>query len=160
MSYIEQLKENWYERPLSEKRILSVVAVLVVMSMFYLLVFDPIVTWREKEQKKLSANNRVYSQVVRLVERFEKQQSSETNANDGLAALIDKSLQDNGLAMRGFQPGRNNDARLRLSDVAYEPLVQWLYDLEYQHKISIEELSISQTKAPGLLIANIRVKKY
>jgi general secretion pathway protein M len=154
------LKENWYERPLSEKRILSAVAVLVVLSMFYLLIFDPIVTWREKEQKKLSANSRVYSQVVRLVERFEAQQSSGNNKDEGLATLIDKSLQENGLAMRGFQPGRNNDARLRLSDVAYEPLVQWLYDIEYQHHVSIEELSVTQTKTPGLLIANIRVKKH
>lgn len=159
MLLIENIKENWHERPLSEKRILGVIAVVVIISLFYLLVFDPIVSWRAQEQKRFSANQRVYSQVARLVDRFEKQQASPENEKDGLASIIDTSLQENGLAMRGFQPGKNNDARLRLNDVAYEPLAQWLYDLEYRYNIAIEELSISQAKTQGLLVASIRVRQ-
>ncbi len=159
MSALDSLKENWQERPLSEKRILSLLAAIVVVSMFYLLVFDPLVSWREQEKKRLRANQNVYAQVSRLVNRFEQQQAAPEEQSDGLAGIIDKSLQENGLSMRGFQPGKNNDARLRLSDVPYQSLTQWLYDLEYRYNIAVEELSIAQTKQQGLLIASVRVRK-
>ncbi|MFT6101904.1 MAG: general secretion pathway protein M, partial [Candidatus Endobugula sp.] len=97
----------------------------------------------------------------RLVNRYQQQQqSSDDKEIKGLAGVIDKSLQANGLTMRGFQPGQKNDARLRLSNVAYTDLAQWLYDVEYQYNMIIEELSISQAKTPGLLMANIRVRKH
>ena len=159
MSIIENLKENWEERPLSEKRILAILGVLVVISVFYLLVVDTLVTWQAQEERKLLSNEKIYTQVTHLAHRFEQQKTASDTNSEGLATVIDKSLQENGLTMRGFQPGKNNDARLRLSDVAYEALVQWLYDVEYKHNITIEELSISQAKTAGLLIANIRVRQ-
>jgi type II secretory pathway component PulM len=156
---ITELQENWHERPSGEKRTLMILGASVVCVLFYLLIFDPMVTWRDQEHKKLSAKNRTHAQVVRLVDRFQQQQSSSDKKIEGLASVIDKSLQANGLAMRGFQPGQKNDARLRLSNVAYTDLVQWLYDVEYKYNMIVDELSISQAKTPGLLMANIRVRK-
>lgn len=159
MSIIESVKENWEERPLSEKRILAILGIFVVICLFYLLVVDTLVSWRAQEERQLLANQKIYTQVTRLAHRFEQQKAAPNANSEGLATVIDKSLQKNGLTMRGFQPGKNNDARLRLSDVAYEALVQWLYDVEYKHNITIEELSISQAKTAGLLMANIRVRQ-
>jgi len=161
MSIMTALQDNWHERPLGEKRILLLLGTSIVCVLFYLLVFDPIVTWREQEHKKLSAKNRIHLQVERLVNRYQQQQkSSDDKETKGLAGVIDKSLQANGLTMQGFQPGQKNDARLRLSNVAYTDLAQWLYDVEYQYNMIIEEFSISQAKTPGLLMANIRVRKH
>jgi general secretion pathway protein M len=159
MSIIESIKDNWTERPLSEKIILLVVGVFTIVCLFYLLVVDSLVSWREHEAKKLVANQKIYAQVSRLVTRFEQQNNTENNVSSGLATIIDESLQANGLAMRGFQPGKNNDARLRLSDVSYDALMQWLYDIEYKHHMTIEEISIAQTKTAGVLTANVRVRQ-
>ena len=159
MSIIENIKDNWTERPLSEKRILLVVGVFTIVCLFYLLVVDSLVSWREHEAKKLVANQKIYAQVSRLVSRFEQQNNTENNVSSGLATIIDESLQANALAMRGFQPGKNNDARLRLSDVSYDALMQWLYDIEYKHHMTIEEISIAQTKTAGVLTANVRVRQ-
>lgn len=158
-SQIDSLKENWNGRSVLEKRILLLVAGLVICSLFYLLIFDPLVAWREQEKKEMLANNRVYTQVIRLVERFQEQQPSGEVNSDGLAGVIDKSLQENNLSMRGFQPGSKNDARLRLSNVTYDALVQWLYDVEYKHRLIIDELSVSQAKESGQLMVNVRVRK-
>ncbi len=155
----EHIVEDWNERPKSEKNIIIVVSGLMILTLLYLFVAEPLINWREKEQRSLVANTKVLSQVEGLVQRFENQKAAGAQAQKGLAQVIDQSLQANGLAMRGFQPGKNNDARLRLTNVKYEPLVQWLYDIEYQHKLVIEELSVSETKTQGLLLANIRVRQ-
>ncbi len=157
MTILDSLKENWNERPSSEKNILIVVGVFFICSLFYLLVYDPLVTLRDQQKSKLSAQERQYSQVVRLVDRYQQQQSTPKALSEGLAGLIDKSLQDNGLAMQGFQPGQNNDARLRLTNIRYESLIQWLYDIEYEYKMTIEELSLTQVEKTGLLTANVRL---
>lgn len=156
---MEKLIDNWKERPPSERMILAALAVMMVCTLLYLLVFDPLISWREREQSRLKGNERKLVQVEGLVKRFEQQPAEGEQSAEGLASLIDASLRKNSLTMRGIQPGKNNDARLRLSNVPYESLTQWLYDLEYNHQISIEELNISQAKSQGLLMVNIRVKK-
>ena len=156
---MESFIENWQQRSSSEKVTLAGVAALVVLGLFYLFVFDPIVSWQQQEKKRLVVNERVLGEVTALAKRFDTQANVGTENDTGLASMIDSSLQKNNLTMRGFQPGKKNDARLRLSNVAYDSLTQWLYDLEYQHNIAIEELSVTQAKTPGLLMVSVRVRK-
>ena len=154
------LLDNWQQRPVKEQLIIAVVGVMLICTLLYLLVFDPIVNWRAQEVKRLAANERLSTQVNSLVERYQARQSSGgASRSEGLAVLVDKSLREHNLSMQGFQPGKKNDARLRLSNVAYQPLTQWLYDLEYRYGVSVEELTISQAKSPGLLMASVRLKQ-
>jgi general secretion pathway protein M len=125
----------------------------------YFLIVEPVEAYKEKQHRLLTIESNKYSRVVPLVKRIQARSSDSERLSGGLAKLIDTSLQESGLAMRGFQPGKNNDARLRLSDVPYESLMQWLYDLEYQHNVVIEEMSVSPSKETNLLLVNIRVKK-
>ncbi len=159
MSILVSLKNSWDERSDSDKKVLSLVAVLIACSLFYLLVYEPLVKWREYESKRLTKNDKVYSQVERLVSRLQSQKTTTSKHTRDLSAIVDASLQKNSIAMRGFQPGKNNTARLRLANVSYESLVQWLYDVEYVHNLIIEELSIAKTKADNLLMVNIRLRK-
>jgi general secretion pathway protein M len=160
-SQLHRIKGDWQERPESERRVLTIVGVLMLVCAVYFLIVEPVEAYKEKQQRLLAAENNKYSRVVPLVERI-KARSSDSDSGQlsgGLAKLIDNSLQENGLTMRGFQPGKNNDARLRLSDVPYESLVQWLYDLEYKHNVVVEEMSVSPSKETTLLLVNIRIKK-
>lgn len=158
MSFIHHIRENWHERSDSEKYTLMLVVGLTLVSLLYLLVVDPLIVSREQQKRNVAGNHQKYTQVMTLVERFQ-QQSSVSTSSEGLASVVDKSLRKNGLVMRGFQPESDNRARLQLTNVAYEPLAQWLHDLENTHHIIIEELSISRTKTAGLLMVNIRVRK-
>jgi len=156
----EGLLDSWQQRPAKEQMILSALGVLIVCALLYLFVFEPIVSWRAQEAKKLMANERLATQVNSLVDRYQARKSSgKAGVSEGLAVLVDKSLREYDLSMQGFQPGKKNDARLRLSNVAYQPLTQWLYDLEYRYGISIEELTVSQAKEPGLLMASVRLRQ-
>jgi len=158
-SQINRIKDDWQERSASEKKIITVVGVLMLIFAVYFLLVEPIEAYKEKQYRLLSAENNRYSRVIPLVERIQSRSSNSGQLSEGLAKLIDDSLQKNSLTMRGFQPGKNNDVRLRLSDVPYESLVQWLHDLEYEHNVVIEEMSVSPSKETNLLLVNIRVKK-
>jgi len=156
---MERIVENWQQRSPSEKIVLAVVGILMICSLFYLLVFEPITQLREKENNQWVKNEKTLSQVSRLAARYQGQASPNKQAYAGLASVVNQSLQKNNLKMQGFQPGKRGDARLRLSNVPYDSLVKWLYDLEYKHSISVEELTISQAKTEGSLMVSVRVVK-
>ena len=156
---LHRIKEDWQERSEPERRVLTIVGVLMLLCAVYFLMVEPVEVYKEKQQRLLTIEKNKYSRVVPLVERIQTRSSESGSVSEGLARLVDNSLQKNGLTMRGFQPGKNNDTRLRLSDVPYESLVQWLYDLEYKHNVVIEEMSVSPSKETNLLLVNIRVKK-
>lgn len=158
-SQLENIKENWQGRPASEQNILTVVGVMMVCTLFYFFIVEPIEMWADKQERLLKSTMGEYSQVVKLVDRIQSQRAVDGGVSDGLARLMDESLRKNGLTMSGFQPGKNNDARLRLSDAPYQSLMQWLYDVEYEKGITIDELSISPTKSVGVLLVNARVRK-
>ena len=156
---MNSLIENWQQRDHSEKIILIIVGVFLLLSLLYLLIFKPIAEWRIQLNKQQSANEKTLLEVNRLVSRYQQRLSSDESSVTGLASIIDDSLQKNNLTMRGFQPGKNDDARLRLSNVPYESLMQWLYAMEYEEKLTVEELTMSQAKTPGLLMVSVTISQ-
>jgi type II secretory pathway component PulM len=151
--------DDWRERSPSEQWVLASVMVMVICFLLYQLVYDPLISWRDREQRLLMGHERELVQVKGLVKRFQQQSGKPSQGAERLTSLVDTSLRKHQLTMRGIQPGKHGDVRLRLSQVSYEPLTKWLYDLEYNNQVSIEELNVSQAKTQGLLMVNIRVKK-
>lgn len=145
-----------------EQVMVCICAVVVTLGMFFFLAVNPLLDWHEQEKKRLQRSAADLIEARQLASRIKaKQRSGNTNkkSNQNLAVLIDSSLQKNELSMRGFQPGNKNDARLRLENAAYSSLVQLLYDLEYEHGVSVLDLSLSPAKTSGHLMVSMRVTK-
>lgn len=91
------------------------------------------------------------SAIAQVEAPGERQPGAATN----LPALVDRTLRSNQLAMTGFQPGRDGDVRLRLEGAAFEDLLQWLYEMEFQHQVRIAELSILPARETGRVSAQV-----
>jgi general secretion pathway protein M len=153
---------NWWEgyEP-REQIIIAIVGSALALFLLFMLVIDPVLSWHDRELKKLEQSKELVVEVKELAARVKAKKRSGGNkrANKGLSVLIDSSLRENELVMRGFQPGANKDARLRLENAAYPSLAQWLYDLEYRHNVTVLDLSLTPAKASGRLMVNIRVSQ-
>lgn len=157
----ENVKDNWQERSASEQRIITIVGALAAICIGYFFIVEPVMDYRDKQHRLLSQKTNIYAQAVPLANRIKSRTSVAADGEEagGLATIMDDSLQQYNLSMRGFQPGRNGDARLRLRDVDYQSTIRWLYDIEYNRNIIIDELSISASQDTNLLLVNVRVKK-
>jgi len=153
--------DKWHSFAPREQMMLMLLGVATAIMIVVMLVIVPLQNWRASEQQRVdsSANelNRVRELVAQIKEK-EKPQARNTN-QESLAVLIDNSLRKNELVMRGFQPGSNQDARLRLENAAYPDLAQWLYDLEFEHGVNIQELSLTPARVSGRLMVNLRVSR-
>ena len=156
---MDKLIQWWDNHDTREQMILGASGVALVLFLFYAFAVQPVIDWRATEEDRLSRALAESAEVKQLVARIKsvKETGGVVKANESLAQLINNSLTQNQLVMRGFQPGSKNDARLRLENVAYSSLTQWLYELEYQHGINIEDLSLTPSKFPGRLMVSVRV---
>ncbi len=158
---MDRLLAWWENHEPREQMILAVVGVVLAIFLFFFLAIDPVMSWHEKEKIRLERSLADVAEVKQLAARVQAKKKSSNNqrSKQSLAVLIDSSLRENELVMRGFQPGSKQDARLRLENAAYSSLAQWLYDLEYKHGVSIEDLSLTPAKLSGRLMVSVRVSQ-
>jgi len=158
---MEQLMEYWQQRDRREQVILAIGGVFVALVLVWMLLFKPVMQWRSQQQSIVDGQARTLAQVQTLAAemKLQQQNSNNTKGDGSLAQIVDSSLRDNSLRMKGFQPGRNGEARLRLENATYEPLMQWLYDLEYRHGVHVLEMSLARTQIVGVVTVNLRLRK-
>jgi len=135
----------------------------IVVCLLYLLLLVPLQEHLRLAQGQTQALQITLVQVQRLSSELKQLQHQPTvpvpAPTINLAELVDRSLRSHGLAMRGFQPGEEGHAQLRLDNVVYSRLLRWLYDLELRHQLVIKELSLVKAATPGVVSANIRLLK-
>lgn len=157
---MDKLMEYWYQKNSQEQTILAAVAGLAVLFLIYLLIVAPLLGWRNSAEQRYERNRQELAEVQQLAAQVKAKEAQPGNSKkSNLSVLIDKSLRENDLEMRGFQPGSNQDARLRLENAAYPSLMQWLYDLEYRHGIHVDELSLTPAQVSGRLMVSVRVSQ-
>jgi general secretion pathway protein M len=132
----------------------------VVLYLFWLLALTPI----QKKRDQLLAANVASTQALGRVQITAAQiqqfrAAGVSGGSENISGLIDSTLRANGLSMSGFQPGSNGEARVRLDRAAYAPLMQWLYEIESKHGITVSDLSIASTNDSGQVTVNMRLHK-
>lgn len=153
--------DKWHSFQPREQMMLIFLGVATAIFLIVMVVIVPLQDWRASEQQRLTNSANELSRVRELVAQIKAKENTPTRTTrkESLAVLIDNSLRENDLVMRGFQPGSNQDARLRLENAAYPDLAQWLYDLEYEHGVNIKELSLTPARVSGRLMVNLRVSR-
>lgn len=145
-----------------EQTMLLVGGLAICLYLLWKVLLVPMQDWRDQQLQNNASATQALGRVKILSARLEQYRSAAEGAGQqdaNISRLIDASLQDNGLSMSGFQPGTGGEVRVRFDQVPYERLMQWLYDIEYQHDIGVTDLSMAATSEQGLVTVNIRLQK-
>lgn len=145
-----------------EQTMLLVGGLAIFIYLLWKILLVPLQDWRDQQLQNNASATQALGRVKILSARLEQyrtvaQGAGQQDAN--ISRLIDASLRANGLSMSGFQPGTGGEVRVRFDQVPYERLMQWLYDIEYQHDIGVTDLSMAATSEQGLVTVNIRLQK-
>ena len=145
-----------------EQTLLLAGGLVVAFYLLWVLVLHSLQHKRDTLIASTVATEQALGRVQLLARQLETIGSgaSQAAANGAdINGLINASLQENGLAMSSFIPGAGGEVRVRIDKAASEPLMQWLYDIEVKHHLSVKELSMSATNEPGQVSVNIRLVK-
>lgn len=112
---------------------------------------------QQRQVASLSADLLEVRQLAGALNAARGQRRNQTGAAQ-LPQLLDQSLRSNGLRMGGYQPAADGEVSLRLDSVDFDALLQWLYELEFQHGVEVRELSLSARGEPGQVAVQLRVR--
>ena len=136
-------------------------ALVVALWLVWIALISPLQAKRDRLLVTNTATQQSLGRVQLLASQIQGQGQAAQGSGEGgnISGLIDTTLRANGLSMSGFQPGSNGEARVRLDRAAYQPLMQWLYELEFKQGITVSDLSIASTNDPGQVTVNLRLQK-
>lgn len=158
---MNQIKAYWDSRTQRDQIVLLFFGVFIGIFILWWLVLQPMV--KNVEQQRISTRNSGESLVrvrAMALELDQLQKSGGNSANrraSPITEVVDRSLQARGLRMSSFQPLKSGEARLRLEEAEYNQVLQWLNDLESQHKIRAQELTITPSRNVGRVTVSVRL---
>lgn len=154
----------WPGLSLRERSILAGGAVLLVVLVLWLSVWEPLATRRaatlaaiQTDSADLAWMERVAAQVKRNAKQSNTQQGS--SASGSVLTLIEVSAGAAGLreSIDRVQP-EGKGARLWLEEASFDALLVWLSELELRHGLQVTQLAVDAGGAPGMVSARIKVE--
>ncbi len=151
---------NWFYRfSRREQYVLLTASLVISLIVIYQVALLPLYQGTLQEQLR---TQRIADSLLRvealgseLASARSRQSQKAKTQPASVAELVDRTLRQHQLVMRGFQPGKDGEARVRLDNVSYAQLMAWLYELEQKQSVQITQLSLSIAQQPQQVNASV-----
>lgn len=111
-------------------------------------------TTNQATEETLQRVDRTASQILAL-----REAAPVVSRSRNLTVLLNSGAEAAGVRISRLQPGSRGSVQLRIESVSFDALLRWLHQLEYGDGLLLEELSVSQSGAPGFVGATLRVSQ-
>lgn len=150
----------------SDQRTLSIAAVLLVLIMGYLFIWEPLhlqISNLNAQINKLRHDKLWMTQTAAQVQSLKNRQTphASTRPQTSLLSLTDRSIRTMRLSsyLRRVEPQNNDSVKVWFDEIPFDQLIQWAQQLRQTHKVIIEAVSASKTKTEGTVNASLTLIK-
>ncbi|MDX3772728.1 type II secretion system protein GspM [Chromatiaceae bacterium AAb-1] len=145
----QQLLGWWYGLQVREQQLVMLASAVLAAGVFYWLVWQPVHQQHQRQQQALLQAQQQLHQLQQALPQL-RQAGSATRTGGSLAQIISNSARTHGIQVSRMQP-QNEQLQLVLEDVSFEQLLQWLYQLQYQHGVNLINLDLSESGKSGIV---------
>lgn len=152
--------KDWFEQ-LNQREQLSVLVLGMVLVLYLLimLIWSPLDEMRDDMARQ---NRGVAGSLKRVDAMASEVMSLRQNGNAkaprrNLTALINRTTAEHKLEVSRLQPNSRGEIQVRLEGAAFDDLLAWFHQLEYDLSLLLREISITQSGTSGRVNATVRV---
>lgn len=156
MEQLQQLKQWYYSLPPKEQWMVSGAGILIFITLFYLIIWEPAHLSLETEQQKQQSQQEILlwmQQAEIEVKTLRKSGSRSTirDSNKPTTLVIEQSIQNAGLkpAVSKIESSGNNGARVTLNNASFNQILVWLNTLSTHNGIQVVSANIERASNPG-----------
>ena len=159
--------EPWLERYRElqprERVMVSVGAVVVLVTLVYLLLWEPFANARTKQMAALAEQRALAERLETIGAAVQKAQRAGVAAIQGreqsLLTLVDQlgRSAELGKAPARLQPEGDNEVKVWFEDVPFDALVRWMATLEARYGVQITAAELERRAGEGLVNARLTV---
>ena len=133
MEQIQQLKQWFYSLPSKEQMMVSGTGIVIIITLFYLIIWEPVHLGFQEEQQKQQSQKEILlwmqqaaSEVKSL--RATGSQTTIRSKNKAITLVIEQTIQNAGLkpSVKKIESSGNKGARVSLNDASFNQILVWL----------------------------------
>lgn len=156
MEKLQQLKQWFYTLPLKEQRMVSGTVVVIILTLFYLIIWEPIHLGLDSEQQKQQSQKKVLlwmqdaaAEVKTL--RASGGRSTIRDKNKPTTLVIEQTINNAGLkaSVSKLESSGKNGARVTLNEAPFNQILVWLDTLATHNGIHVVSANFERTANPG-----------
>ena len=149
----------FYGREQNEQKIIAVIALLIIVSLLWAMVWKPVSDWQTVERNR-HENAQQLIDWLKSNKDAAKQASQNTGTQRGSRALIPvitKAADAHNIKVNRLQPESNGVISVILEQQSFNRIIGWLAQLEENNGVSVERVSFDGQDAQGYVNAQIRL---
>ena len=166
MKQLDELKHWYYTLPKKEQWIVSGTTIFVIITLFFLIVWEPLHIGLKSEKQKLATQSKsmVWMQQASKEVKILRRSGSSTNLRDKnkpTTLVIEQSINNAGLkpSVNKIESAGNNGARVTLNEVAFNQILVWMNTLAKHNGIHVTSANIERTSSPGKATARLTFER-
>jgi len=162
MEKLQQFKRWFYALPVKEQRMVTGAAAVILITLFYLVIWEPIHIGLTAEKQKQQTQKEILlwmQDAAAEVKTLRATGSSSTirDKNKPTTLVIEKTLNNAGLktSVSKIESAGNNGARVTLKEASFNQILVWLNTLSTHNGIQVVSANFERADTPGQ--ANVRL---
>ncbi len=156
MEKLQQFKQWFFSLPLKEQRMVAGTAAVILITIFYLSIWEPIHVGLATEQQKQQSQNEILLWMQKAATEVKSLHASGSNStirdkNKPTTLVIEKTINNAGLksSVSKLESAGNNGARVTLKDASFNQILVWLNTLSTHNGIQVVSANFERTDKPG-----------
>jgi len=148
----------------SERRTLTIAAVVLSILILYMMLWKPVFSSTEELRQQLTAEKETlnWMQVASQEVKALQDGSSVVSGRGGrsLLSIVDQAAKNNklGSALKRVEPKGANEVRVRLEQASFNDVARWLSQLQNKYGIIVSTITIDRQDASGIANVNLMLK--
>ncbi len=166
MDQLQQIKQWFNSLPQKERWMVSGTGLLIIITLFYLIVWEPMHVGLETERQKQQAQKEVLVWMqqaageVRAL-RASGNRSTVRDKNKPITLVIEQSINNAGLktSVKKIESSGNNGARVTLNNASFNQILVWLNTLATHNGTQVVSANIERASKPGRVNARLSFER-
>lgn len=166
MEQLQQLKQWFNSLPQKEQWMVSGTGLLILITLFYLIIWEPVHVGLETEQQKKQSQKEILvwmqqasSEVKTL--RASGGRSTIRDKNKPTTLVIEQTITNAGLksSVKKIESSGNNGARVTLNEASFNQILVWLNTLSTHNGIQVVSANIERGSKSGKANARLSFER-
>lgn len=166
MQQLQQIKQWYYSLPQKEQWMVSGTVIFVLLTLFYLVIWEPLKLGLEEEQQKLQSQQEILLWMQQAASEVRALRSAGTrnsirDKNKATTLVIEQTVRNAGLknAVDKIESSANNGARVSLREASFNQMLVWLNTLATHYGITVASANIERAEKPGRVNARLTFER-
>jgi len=163
---LQQLKQWFYSLPTKEQWLVSGTGILILITLFYLIIWEPVHLNLETEKQKQQTQKEILIWMQRAAMEAEALQASGIKStirdkDKPVTLVIEQTILNAGLkpSVNKIESSGSDGARVTLNEASFNQILVWLNTIATYNGIQVTSANIERASSPGRANARLTLDR-